>query len=302
VHHPSVILILGHRGSGKSALALRLQELLRDIAPPYGVGLPAKAKDLLPEWYGLEDDPLALPPNAIIYIPESYRLFHARTTQSAQGRAIGDLVNLSRHRRHTLIFDVQNAAHLDRNIISEADLILVKEPGPFQQGFERSELKSVMDSARSAFAAVGERRRRRAVWVATASDAGQGQLMENQLPTFWSNALSTIFGAGGLQGQSGGSETATPRRGRSTPLEAKRQKAQEMKAGGYSYTEIAKALGISKTYAYKLVNGQGQGQSRGQTPANPEHGAPQLWNLDGIGEQIKRAFEEVKFPPHPPAG
>ena len=30
MHRPSVILILGHRGNGKTALALRLQELLRD--------------------------------------------------------------------------------------------------------------------------------------------------------------------------------------------------------------------------------------------------------------------------------
>jgi len=35
--------------------------------------------------------------------------------------AVADLVNLSRHRKHTLIFDVQNAAQLDRNIVSEAD-------------------------------------------------------------------------------------------------------------------------------------------------------------------------------------
>ena len=70
-----------------------------------------------------------MPPNAIIYIPESYLLFHARATQSAQGRAVGELVNLSRHRRHTIIFDVQNPAHLDRNINSEADVVLVNEPG-----------------------------------------------------------------------------------------------------------------------------------------------------------------------------
>jgi len=34
IHHPSVVLIVGHRGSGKSALACRLQELKQDIAPP----------------------------------------------------------------------------------------------------------------------------------------------------------------------------------------------------------------------------------------------------------------------------
>ena len=33
IHHPSVILILGHRGSGKSPLACRLQELLSPNPP-----------------------------------------------------------------------------------------------------------------------------------------------------------------------------------------------------------------------------------------------------------------------------
>ncbi len=101
LHHPTVVLILGHRGSGKTALAARLQELLRDVAPPYAVGLPEKAARLLPEWYGLAQDFDTIPRNAISYVPESYRLFHARTTQTAQGRMIADLINLSRHHRHT---------------------------------------------------------------------------------------------------------------------------------------------------------------------------------------------------------
>ncbi len=64
LRHPSVVLILGHRGSGKTALAVRLQELLRDVAPPYAVGLPQKAARLLPDWYGLAKDFDTIPPNA----------------------------------------------------------------------------------------------------------------------------------------------------------------------------------------------------------------------------------------------
>ncbi len=165
IPHPAAVLIIGHRDAGKTALANRLQDLKRDIAPPCAVALPAKAARLLPSWYALADDPADVTPNAIIYIPESYRLYHARATQTSQGRAIGELVNLSRHRRHTLIFDVQNPAHLDRNIISEPDIVLVKEPGPFTLGFERPQLKPIMDAARAAFAGVGSTRRKRAVWV-----------------------------------------------------------------------------------------------------------------------------------------
>ncbi len=58
IPHPSVLLVLGHLGKGKSVLCCRIQELKRDIAPPYAVGLPPKARRILPGWYGLADDPL----------------------------------------------------------------------------------------------------------------------------------------------------------------------------------------------------------------------------------------------------
>jgi hypothetical protein len=259
--HPCIVLILGHRGSGKTALAARLQELLRDIASPYAVGLPAKASRLLPDWYGLADDTSTIPSNALIYIPESYRMYHARDTQSAQGKALSELVNLSRHRRHTLIFDVQNPAHLDRNIVSEADLVLVKEPGPLQQGFERPQYRNLMDTARAAFAAVGPRRKKRAVWVVAPAAGVNGQLMDNLLPSFWSDSLSRIFGDTPAFGtaKSGDSlssqgETAVPRRGKRTPPVLRKERAKAMHNAGHTYGEIAKNLGISKSQAYRDVN------------------------------------------------
>ena len=98
INHPTVILILGARGAGKSALAVRSQELLRHAGAPYAVGLPHRACKLLPDWYGLADDFSTIPNTSIIYIPESYRIFHARSSQSAQGLAIADIVNLIRQR------------------------------------------------------------------------------------------------------------------------------------------------------------------------------------------------------------
>ena len=267
LHHPAVVLIVGHRGSGKSALAVRLQELLRDVAPPYAIGLPDKASKLLPDWYGLAQDPGLIPQNAIIYIPESYRLFHSRSTQSAQGRAIADLVNLSRHRRHSLIFDVQNAAHLDRNIISEIDLVLVKQPGPFQQGFERGQLAPVMDSARAAFAGLPAAKRKGYVWVLAPNAGVEGKLMQNALPSFWSERISTIFSdtvvsldrssatAGVHPDERVGkaSKAASPRTGKKTTTESKRERARKMAAAGYSQRKIAATLGISPSYVNKLL-------------------------------------------------
>ena len=258
VNHPSVVLAIGRKGGGKTAVILRIQELLRDVAPPYAIGLPKDARRLLPEWYGLADDLADVPNNATVYFPESYRTYHARSTQSKQGRSLSDLVNLSRHRRQTLFFDVQNTAQLDRNILSEVDLILVKEPGPFHLGFERSQLRPIVGSARAAFAGVGPHRKKKAVWVGSDS---LGQLMENALPSFWCDKLSRIFGEAGPASvpdaaKSFGSTVlsgAKPRKAQTTPTAVKKARVLKLRQAGHSLSEIAKIVGISKSYVYKLL-------------------------------------------------
>ena len=258
VDHPTVVLAIGRKGGGKTAVILRMQELMRDVAPPYAIGLPEKASRLLPEWYGLADDLEDIPENATVYFPESYRTYHARSTQSQQGRSLSDLVNLSRHRRHTLFFDVQNTAQLDRNILSEVDLILVKEPGLFHLGFERSQLRPVVEAARVAFAGVGRHRKKKVVWVWGDS---AGQLMENALPSFWSDKLSRIFGDAGPALKSDATESsgsivpsgAKPRKAQTTPTAVKKAKVLKLKQAGHSLSEIAKLVGISKSYVYKLL-------------------------------------------------
>ncbi len=89
-----------------------------------------------------------------------------------------------------MIFDVQNPAHLDRNIISKADLILIKEPGPLTQGFERPQLRPTMDNARASFSPLSENRKTRALWAVAPRSEIQGKLMENLLPSFWTGSLS----------------------------------------------------------------------------------------------------------------
>ena len=145
--HPSVILILGKRSSGKSALGYRLLELFRNQAAPYVVGIPSTARKLLPEWIGYADRLEDVPPKAVILLDESYIKYHARDSMSDEGRTVGQLVNLSRQRQQSLIFIVQEARQLDVNAISQADVIAVKELSEISREFERRELKPFTDKA-----------------------------------------------------------------------------------------------------------------------------------------------------------
>ena len=85
--------------------------------------------------------------------------------------------------------------------------------------------------------------------------------MENLLPSFWKDSISRIFADAGIAqsvSPASGSNSnrlalAAPRRGSRTPVDSKRQRAKDLKAAGYSYGEVGKMLGVSKSYAYKLA-------------------------------------------------
>jgi hypothetical protein len=90
------------------------------------------------------------------------------------------------------------------------------------------------------------------LWMVAPAGGIMGQLMQNQLPSFWSDSLSRIFGdasvsiVGGneersFQGIVHGAAELRPRK--RTPAGVKREKARQMRASGYSYGEIASALG-----------------------------------------------------------
>ena len=67
-----------------------------------------------------------------------------------------------------------------------------------------------------------------------------------------------------------------------------------MKAAGYTYGEIANALGISRSYAHKLV----KGKDRQQTPSNPGNDTHRPLSLEQLVEQLKRERGgDILFPP-----
>ena len=99
-----------------------------------------------------------------------------------------------------------------------------------------------------------------APWSARAPAAGiDGKLMENALPSFWSDALSRAFADTRPGTASGSSDKPDPGAGvirraeLVTPADV-RLRAKQLRAAGYSYGEIAKMLGVSKTQAYRLAN------------------------------------------------
>ena len=203
------------------------------------VGIPQAARKLLPDWVGCVDRLEDVPPNTVVLLDESYIQYHARDSMSAEGRTIGQMVNLSRQKGWTLIFIVQEGRQLDVNAISQADVIAIKELSEISREFERPQLRRFTSKAMTAFVGV-KGNRQRWTWVHSEA-AGEVGLVENELATFWKPALSRAF-AQGIPDPA--SQPAEGRRGTKTPREELVEKAKLLKKQGHSVREIAGILGI----------------------------------------------------------
>jgi hypothetical protein len=235
IPHPSIVVILGRRGSGKSVLGHRLFEHLRWTASPYIIGLPENAKKLLPDWVGIAANLEDVPPKAVVLVDEAYLTYHARSSMAAEAKTLSKMINLSRQREQTLIFVSQEARQVDRNIVSSANVVIFKDLETLQLKFDRRELKEIATSAKQAFATItGDKRK----WAYVYSpDTGFMGLMENSLPTYWTEKLSHIFAAGG---------EAIARAPKEIPLSQRIERAKELKRQRLSNGNIARLMGKSK--------------------------------------------------------
>jgi hypothetical protein len=245
IKHPSVVLIVGRRGSGKSALGYKLPEYLRWKGQTYVVGLPQKVKRLLPAWFGIAPSLKDVPPKSIILIDESYNLFHSRASASERARILSNFINLSRQREQTLIFVTQEARQIDKNIASSADIIIFKNPGIFQPEFERKELRKIAEEAKRMFAAISIKEKTRWSYVYAPGSDFAGML-ENSLPSFWSSGLSKSYAD-----NTAGKEMVIPKK---MSLEQKKKKARELYNSGWSYSQIARYFGVSKSTVYNWIH------------------------------------------------
>ena len=255
VLHPAVILILGKRGSGKSALAYWLLEMFRYQLLPYVVGVPVEAKRFLPDWISIAPSLEDVPPKSIVLIDEAYLRYHARGSMAAASIEMSRMVNLSRQRGQTLLFVTQEARQVDRNIASSASVVIFKEPSSIQLEFERPELRQPAQEAQAQFGILrGDKRSWSYVY---APDTDFKGMVESRLPSFWTAKLSTLFAVG--QG--------TPARRQAVkPSIAERiSRAQKLRTLDFSLSQIAADLGVSKATVINYL--RGYPYSRGQRGA-----------------------------------
>lgn len=244
VTHPCVVVILGKLGSGKSSLAYWLLELLRARAPVYVVGLPDAALKLLPDWIGSVATLDRLPQDCIALIDEAGLQFPARDSGARRKSKLIETLNLSRHRGQTLIFVSKEGRQIDREIMSAASVLILRQPSAFQARYERKEVQDIVDAAMKAFAGLKDDPKKYA--YAFAREAEFAGMLRIYLPSFWSEELSRAF-------RQYVASTNADMTAKMLTREEKIRKAKEMRASGYSLRQIGQTLGVCAATALNYL-------------------------------------------------
>ena len=169
------------------------------------------------------------------------------------------MLNLARQKRLGFIFVAHEARHIDKNIPSCIDTLVIRKPAPLQVDLDRSVLKPFLLKAQKVFKEKNEAVSKKTSYVGFSPSGFEG-VLENPKASFWSEKLSHIFASGNM-----GKET------KSAQELSKKEKKERAKIlydeYGYSYGEIGLELGVGKTTAYRWVNKKPQRGTRAKKSA-----------------------------------
>ena len=207
---PGVILIMGSRRYGKTALAHKIGEELHKTKkvpvilhlPPNTPGdLRKRIQKLLPPWITVTTKKEEWPKNCVVLYDEAAQSVHARRTQSGDAVELDNLIGISGQRNQLLIFICHHSKKLDINVVREVNYIIWKRPTYAYQLFERDELTDFTMKAFDFFNGLLKgkaltdpiRKMLKRNSLALDFDNFLFYSLENQLPTYWTEELSCLF-------------------------------------------------------------------------------------------------------------
>ena len=179
-------IIIGARGSGKSAIALVLLENLREEGRKFfAMGFPSKE---LPRWIRVVDNINELENDSYVVIDEGGILFSSRDAMSAANKMLSELLFIARHKNLTIFFISQNSSNLEINTLRQADFMVLKKSSLLQKNFERKIVSDIYEEYQEKFNDYGAIKGLSLVYAG--SFVG---FIDNDLPSFWSDSISKSF-------------------------------------------------------------------------------------------------------------
>ena len=178
-------LILGARGTGKSALGLRVLENIasRTRKKVYAMGF----KDL-PRLIRLASNLEEVQVDSFLLIDESGITFSSRNFMKELNKFLSDLLLIARHKDLSVLFLTQNSANIDVNIIRQIDYLILKPSSLLQKDFERKKISEIYREKAEKFKKHKHVRGMSYIY----SDSYLG-FVSNELPSFWNDKISKSF-------------------------------------------------------------------------------------------------------------
>ena len=180
----TVGLILGARGTGKSAIGMRLLEnfKVKTSKTVYALGFKEES---LPRWIKVVKDIEEINNNSVILIDEGGIEFSSRKAMTNANKLLSEILLIARHKDLSVIFITQNSANLEINVIRQADYLILKPSSLLQKDFERKKIKTIYENATEDF----EELKGIVGLTYIFSDEFLG-FVTNSLPNFWTDKVS----------------------------------------------------------------------------------------------------------------
>lgn len=184
----SVGLILGARGSGKSALGMRIAENFvsktnKDIC---AIGFN---KGEIPSYIRTIEDVEQIPNNSFVLIDEGGIFFSSRDSMNSANKLVSKLILIARHKDLSILFITQNSSNIDVNIIRQSDYLMLKPSSLLQLDFERAKIKLIYDEIKIGFEKY--KSEKGLLYIYSTDFSG---FVTNGLSSFWNSKISKSMG------------------------------------------------------------------------------------------------------------
>ena len=143
-------IILGARGTGKSAIGMRLLEnfSVKTNKTVYAMGFKPES---VPCWIQVVSSVGEIKNNSVLLVDEGGIEFSSRKSMSDANNILSELLLIARHKDLSVLFITQNSSNLEVNAIRQADFLLLKPSSLLQKDFERKKIKDIYVSVDSDF-------------------------------------------------------------------------------------------------------------------------------------------------------
>lgn len=180
-------LIIGARGTGKTALGIKFLENAYS-KKKRNIHVMGFDEETMPDWISVVSDISQLKNDSFVLIDEGGIFFNAREAMSNSNKFLTELILISRHKNLTILFISQNSSNLEVNVLRQADFLLLKPSSLLQRDFERKIIQKVYDSADKKF---DKYKSMQGITYIYSNDF-QG-FVTNPLPSFWKASISKSF-------------------------------------------------------------------------------------------------------------